>query len=231
MAFQMLQSNPTSTPLDYGRAALLHLADGHLHDVQPRAATLRGGEVRDRVLRYFHEIANARTPAATDPASSAPVLERLSKALEIAGIDRDKLEHSAENRMRLAIVASLFDLRPSEPARTVSALPKWRLTRVLDHVDANIAESLTLAELASVAGMSRMHFASQFRKATGLRPHDYVLRKRIEHAQHLLVTTSQSLVDVALSVGFQTQSHFTTIFKKIVGNTPYQWRREKRVAG
>jgi AraC-like DNA-binding protein len=70
-----------------------------------------------------------------------------------------------------------------------------------------------------------MHFAALFRVATGARPHEYVLRRRIERAQELLRDSSLTLVDVALSVGFQTQSHFTTVFKRFTGETPHRWRR------
>ena len=166
--------------------------------------------------------------------SGSAVLDRLARALADAGVDPAKLDQRAENSKRLAIVASLFELPVSPVAEPVArrpacALPKWRLKRVVEYVDAHISEQITLAALASVAGMSRMYFASQFRVATGLRPHDYVLHKRIERAQHLLVTTSDPLVEIALGVGFQTQAHFTTIFKKISGNTPLRWRREKQV--
>ena len=109
----------------------------------------------------------------------------------------------------------------------VRALAKWRLFRVLTYIDANIGSPITLASLAATAGLSRMYFARQFRAATGLRPHDYVVRKRIERAQQMLVATSNAVFDIALSVGFQTQAHFTTVFKRIVGSTPSQWRREQ----
>ncbi len=189
-----------------------------------------------RVPRYAYELFSAvtRNSEAGHAAASIeafPVLEKLSKALGAAGIGADKLERNEENTMRLALVASLFDMRiPSatcETRRPVLALPKWRLKRIYDYVDNNLAEQITLADLAAEAGMSRMYFASQFRAATGLRPHDFILRKRIERAQHLLVSTSETLVNVALSVGFQTQAHFTTIFGKIVGDTPYRWRCEQ----
>jgi AraC family transcriptional regulator len=118
-----------------------------------------------------------------------------------------------------------------QPPRAVSALPKWRLIRVLRYIEMNIGESITLANLAATAGLSRMYFAKQFRVSTGVRPHDFVLRKRIERAQQLLGATSDTLVEIALSVGFQTQAHFTTVFKKIAGNTPCQFRREHSRAG
>ena len=161
---------------------------------------------------------------------------QLSKVLRTAGIDIRELDRSAENAARLAIMASLVGtLVPSVPAtrkkRAVTALPKWRLMQVLRYIETNIGEPITLANLAGTAGLSRMYFAKQFRTTTGIRPHDFVLRKRIERAQQLLAATSVPLVDIALSVGFQTQAHFTTVFKKVVGSTPYQWRREQpRVA-
>lgn len=164
------------------------------------------------------------------------VLERLAKALVEAGVNPEKLDRRADNEKRLAIVARLFELPISHEAeaqeqpsrREPSALPKWRMKRVVEFVDSHISEQITLADLASAAGMSRMYFASQFRVATGMRPHDYVLHKRIDRAKHLLATTSDSLVEIALSVGFQTQAHFTTIFKKFAGNTPLRWRREQQ---
>jgi AraC-like DNA-binding protein len=75
-----------------------------------------------------------------------------------------------------------------------------------------------------------MHFAAQFRAATGLRPHEYLLRRRIERAQELLRREPISLSDVALSVGFQTQAHFTTVFKRFVGRTPHRWWQDQCIA-
>ncbi|TCK28015.1 AraC-like DNA-binding protein [Ancylobacter aquaticus] len=108
--------------------------------------------------------------------------------------------------------------------RVKSALPKWRLKRVIEYVNMNIAERVSLADMAGAAGLSRMHFAAQFRIATGQRPHDFLLRCRIEIAQELLAGTNQRIIDIAMAVGFQTQAHFTTVFKRLAGDTPRQWR-------
>ena len=62
-----------------------------------------------------------------------------------------------------------------------------------------------------------MHFASQFRAATNLRPHEFVLRRRVQRAGELLQNTTTPIVEIALAMGFQTQAHFTTIFKRFVG--------------
>jgi AraC family transcriptional regulator len=191
--------------------------------------------IQESVFYYFDSLSapsNGHLDVSV-PRKRSAIVAQLSKVLRTAGIDIRKLDRSAENAIRLAIVASVVEtLLPTTLPETgkksaVPALSKWRLMRVLTYIDANIGEPITLANLSATAGLSRMYFARQFRTATGIRPHEYVLRKRIERAQQMLAETSDALVDVALSVGFQTQAHFTTVFKRVVGNTPCQWRREQ----
>jgi AraC-like DNA-binding protein len=117
------------------------------------------------------------------------------------------------------------DHRAPRRGRSCSPLPAWRLKRTFAHIEANLAETVTLADLAGAAGLTRMHFAAQFRAATGVRPHEFLLRRRIERSQELMQRTNDTLVEVALGVGFQTQAHFTTVFKRFVGETPQRWRR------
>jgi AraC family transcriptional regulator len=87
---------------------------------------------------------------------------------------------------------------------------------------------LTLVDLAGAAGLSRMHFAAQFRAATGLRPHEYMLRRRVEKARCLLATSEMPIAEVAFSVGFCSQAHFTTVFRRFSGLTPNRWRQQNR---
>lgn len=118
---------------------------------------------------------------------------------------------------------------PSDPTRVESpanALAFWRLQKVRRFIDANIDAPLCLADLAAVAGLSRMYFAAQFRAATGQRPHDYVLARRVARAQTLLRSSDETLVNIALDVGFQSQAHFCNVFKKLTGRTPAAWRRD-----
>jgi AraC-like DNA-binding protein len=112
-----------------------------------------------------------------------------------------------------------------EPPRTrVNALPKWRLRRVEEYVEAHLDCGIGLSDLAKAAGLSRMHFAAQFRTATGYRPREYLQHQRIEHAKSLLSNTKIPLVEVALTVGFCTQAHFSTVFKRFTSETPARWR-------
>jgi transcriptional regulator GlxA family with amidase domain len=108
-------------------------------------------------------------------------------------------------------------------------LQKWRLKRVVEFVDANLSNRVSLLDLAAVAGLSRMHFASQFRVATGLRPHEFVLRRRIRRSKELLRTSPMAIVEIAFAVGFQTQAHFTTVFKRFAGHSPRQWRMANQI--
>jgi AraC family transcriptional regulator len=127
----------------------------------------------------------------------------------------------------LPLPADRFN-REQPPAHVAPPRPgllKWRLKRVLHYIEANLSEPISLPKLAAAAGLSRMHFAAQFRAATGLRPHDFVVRRRIERAQELLRDPALPLVEVALSVGFQTQAHFTTVFRTLVMETPGRWRK------
>ncbi|MDI3559188.1 helix-turn-helix domain-containing protein [Bradyrhizobium sp. Arg816] len=169
------------------------------------------GEFRDPVMRSLSD-ALAATEAAHHPHSAI-----LADALRLAILTRRASRPTA-------VGCNETDQADDERCRSVRSLQKWRLKRVLQYVDENLAGKITLQHLAAVAGLSRMHFAAQFRAAVGMRPHDYLLHRRIERAQELLRRADASLVDVALTVGFQTQAHFTTVFKRFAGDTPYQWR-------
>jgi AraC-like DNA-binding protein len=103
-------------------------------------------------------------------------------------------------------------------------MPKWRLLRVQQYVAENLPQTITLADLANASGLSRMHFAAQFRRATGLRPHEFVLKERIDNAKRALSSTDLPLIQIAMDVGFQTHSHFSANFKRIVGISPMHWR-------
>lgn len=112
------------------------------------------------------------------------------------------------------------------PRRQTEPLQNWRMKRVVDFVDTHLDRRITLPDMAATARLTRMHFAAQFRAATGVRPHDYLLRRRIDRACSLLRESQLPLVEIALSVGFQTQAHFTTVFKRFAGDTPCRWRHK-----
>ena len=187
-------------------------------------------------LRELYDDAGSHEVLVVDPrVVREPAVERLVQAfVAFDGVERDLVALHVE-ALCLAILTRLLSMRSNSnlPAtgRRMAPLPKWRLKRVVDYVNAHLASRITLADLASAAGRTRMHFAAQFRVATGSRPHDFVLRRRIERAQQLLRDPSLTLADIALSVGFQNQAHFTTVFKRFSGATPHRWRRSTQVSG
>jgi AraC family transcriptional regulator len=109
-----------------------------------------------------------------------------------------------------------------------SGLPKWRMQRLEQHLAANIDKRISLDDMAALAGLSKMHFAAQFRAATGFRPHEYLLFKRIERAKAILAEGRMSLVEVAFSTGFNAQAHFSTVFKRFTGKSPARWKQERQ---
>ena len=149
-----------------------------------------------------------------------PLAEQLGRTLIEGRNAGDRLYAESVGQ---TVVMRLAGLQPSRAK--VSALSKWRLKRVQEYVDTHIDEALHLPDLAAAAGLSRMHFAAQFRAATGYRPHEYLLHQRIERAKAMLSSLEMPLVEVALSVGFRAQAHFSTVFKRLTGETPGRWRR------
>jgi AraC family transcriptional regulator len=103
-----------------------------------------------------------------------------------------------------------------------------RLRIVLDYIDENLANDLTLAELGAVVEMSPCRFARVFKAAVGLPPHQFVLRKRIARARDLLEASAAPLAEISGSLGFESQSHFTATFHKLVGTTPALYRNRQR---
>ncbi len=95
---------------------------------------------------------------------------------------------------------------------------------MLEFIEQNLERKLPLEALAAVAHMSPFHFARLFKRATGRAPHRYLLHRRVERAKRLLADGSMPLVHVATSVGFQTQGHFTEVFRRYAGLTPRHYR-------
>ncbi len=161
-----------------------------------------------------------------------PVLERLGVALSNAAGSCGAFGRVYADSIGLAIVSRLLSREFSGAQQAAVAksagLPAWRMKRVVDYIEAHLTKPIGLADVAQSAGLSRMHFAAQFRAATGLRPHEFVLRRRIEHAQALLLQRGVTSLEVALDSGFRSQAHFTTVFKRLVGETPARWRTDAR---
>jgi AraC family transcriptional regulator len=112
----------------------------------------------------------------------------------------------------------------SHPSTSRPGLAPHKLKRVLTLINERLAEAIRVRELASTVHMSPYHFTRMFKQATGQPPHVYITAQRMDQAKHLLGTSELSLVEVAATVGYQTQAHFTGVFHKHVGVTPRAFR-------
>jgi AraC-like DNA-binding protein len=103
-----------------------------------------------------------------------------------------------------------------------------RLSKVTDYIHDHLDSSIPLKTLAQVAGISEYHLIYEFKRATGLAPHQYIIKLRIERAKWLLKCTDWSILRIALEIGYGNHSHFTDIFRRSVGSTPSRYREQTK---
>jgi len=132
--------------------------------------------------------------------------------------------------MRLAVLLLHYHSTASQADRTLppSSLTRHQTRRMLDYIESNLDGQLTLTELARIADLSLHHFARMFKRTIGVAPYRYVLERRVERAKWMLRTARASLVDISLAVGFDSQSHFTSAFGRMVGATPTEFQGSSR---
>ena len=137
--------------------------------------------------------------------------------------------HSLDGDLAQEIVSAYLSATLA-PIEVIGGLPPRRLQRVFSHIRENIGRDLSVTELAQVVGMSQYYFSKLFKMSTGTTPHQYVMRQRVERAQELLRETQTPLAQAATQVGFETQSHFTSVFRRLVGATPKRYREMHQLA-
>jgi AraC-like DNA-binding protein len=108
-------------------------------------------------------------------------------------------------------------------------LAPWQLRRVTDAMDAELSANHAVAALAQVCGLSADHFIRAFKRSTGVAPHQWLLRRRVERAQTLMRDTKMDLTAIALACGFVDQSHFSRVFTRFEKQSPGRWRRMLRM--
>jgi AraC family transcriptional regulator len=128
-----------------------------------------------------------------------------------------------------AITGSLNATCRAMPPRSQSGgLAAWQVKRVTLYIDAHLAERIICRELADLVKLSTRHFMRGFVVSFGRGPHNYLLRRRMEHAKLLMRTTSLALSHIAMECGMADQAHFCRTFLRIVGDRPSVWRATHR---
>lgn len=196
-----------------------------------RRCAFRDADLRYAALWIDPALAEDLTGA---PCSATPVLngrddvaaillrDLQDLALTQQTIPRAYVEHvTALLLLRLAARASTHPI----PGTRRTALNGTALRRVKDYIESHLDQDVSLADLASVAGMPVDRFARRFRAATGLAPYAYVLERRIRRGERLLADDREAdIAAIALRLGFSSQSHFTSAFRRRVGTTPASYR-------
>jgi AraC-like DNA-binding protein len=182
-----------------------------------------------KAAKCFAHLMECFRRAETLQLAADEVVDSLARALTLA--KATAAGALMEQHMAEAILTRVADISKATAVESrATGLAHWRLRRVVEMVDERLGDEISLADMAKAAGLSAMHFAGLFRVATGMRPCHYLQAQRVQRAKHLMRNSNVPLYDVALSTGFRTQAHFTTVFKRHEQVTPHRWRMDKLAA-
>jgi AraC family transcriptional regulator len=159
----------------------------------------------------------------------------LFNAVNNALLDERELAQEYVHRARPVLGPYLVDapsmppLRDDSPKPMRGGLALWQIRRVTTHIETNIDTTIRTKDLAGLVGLSRFYFCRAFKDSFGDSPHRYVMRRRVERAQGLMLTTGASLGEIAADCGLADQAHLNKLFDKFVGESPGAWRRARAI--
>lgn len=169
----------------------------------------RGYELLDRVNHPDARLFAVMSLICAEVETADPSLLYLEHAVDLLCLELLR-NHSSLGRF------------PLEPQR---GLAHWQVRRVTGYMREHLDAEISLQELANLVGMSRYHFCSAFRRATGSAPYECLTRMRMEMACDLLRRSALQVGDIAGAVGYGRASAFSSAFRKVVGVTPREYRR------
>ena len=161
-----------------------------------------------------------------DPITSRLLLSAADALEGNAALDtlfRHQLTDLLATRLLAAHTGSPTTFQP-----TLGGLSPKVLRRAIERLRSDSDTDVSLAALASDAGLSRFHFCRAFKESTGLSPHAWLRQHRLEQAMNMLRDTDTSVVSVAAALGYASQTAFAAAFRKLTGETPSDWRRRMR---
>lgn len=158
-----------------------------------------------------------------------PQIEHIMRALEAdlqAKLPSGRLFGESLVNGLLVRLRERYGVSRPRVTKVANRLQRSQLTRVLEYIEANLNSDLDLAGLAATVGVSPNYFVELFKRSVGFSPYQYVIRKRIERSRQLLEDSSISIFEAGVRSGFSDHSHFTKVFRRVVGVTPTRYRRE-----
>ncbi len=141
----------------------------------------------------------------------------------------DERDSAEDSLGRAAAILRAVDA-PQAPAtqeELKGGLAPWQIRKVTAHIEGNLDKPLKSANLAEIVRLSAGHFSRSFRNSFGCSPIEYVIRRRMEHAQGLMLSTDVPLSQIALDCGLADQAHLSRLFRRVVGESPRSWRRAR----
>jgi AraC family transcriptional regulator len=177
----------------------------------------------------MHTLSDSIRVADQDPPTTLPSI--LEAALATFDTDRDASRRYLMRASALVRAKRTPTADPEVPRSPQSSagLMTWQLRRVIDHIEAHLAEKLTIISLANLINMSRGHLSRAFTNSVGVAPGRYITGRRVELACEIMRTTRAPLSDVALACGFADQSHLCRLFRRGMGMSPSRWRRQRQM--
>lgn len=159
----------------------------------------------------------------TDPLI-AGVMHTLMREVELGRVSDHLYTATLASTLALHLIKNYSAFAPN-PHLYSGGLSPSQLHRATDYLNSHLEKNPSLTEVAAVIGVSMHHFARAFKQSTGIPPHRYLMERRVERAKVLLGQTDLQLPEIALRLGFSSQSHFTTVFRQVTGTTPKNYRK------
>jgi AraC-like DNA-binding protein len=161
------------------------------------------------------------------------VANSLAKLLDSARreLERDRDAAKASLVTASHILQAEIERCSGANGSTGVGLAAWQMLRVRAYIESNLHRTIHIRDLSAVARRSPAHFSRKFKLAVGESPHAYVVKRRLERACHLMMTSAEPLSEIALSVGFSDQAHLCRLFRQAFGRSPAHWRRERAIPG
>jgi AraC family transcriptional regulator len=174
-------------------------------------------------------------------------LERLRSAVTallyaVSDALKDEPEVVQDNIQRARAILNLADTIgaerseiPPQVSQGCGLMPRgglapWQVSKLLTHIEAQLGGPITTADLANLVRLSPFYFSRAFRRSFNDSPHSYLMRRRVERAQGLMLTTTTPLAQIAAICGLADQAHFTRLFRRFAGESPRAWRRARATA-
>jgi AraC family transcriptional regulator len=210
------------------------IACGHADDSVRSMATMQGGDTQDRDVLHAMHRTDTQEQRLTNKLLSV-VSELIEAMAGAVSLDRERARecvHQASAAL-LSCARDTDDSIDTELAEPNAGrlfrggLAPWQARSVAMYIDANLNSSVSCELLAQLVRLSVSHFARAFKSTFGCPPHVFLMRRRVQRAQGLMLGSCVPLAQIAVECGFADQAHFSRLFRKFTGERPALWRRAR----